>query len=271
MKITIIGVGNLGGAIACGLAKGSFTKAENITCVDQSPIALEKMKATGFPFKLTSDLRKAVVGADILVLAVKPFAAEEVIAQCRDHIDPDRQIFFSAVAGLTFAEIDRMLAGGKKSFEGKELVHFRIMPNIAIAISESFTFIAARNANAAQVKLAETMFNEMGQTMVIPESKLAAAMAVGSCAIAFVMRFVRAGMMGAVEAGFSAADSHAIVLQVIKGATKLLLENGQHPEVEIDRVTTPGGYTIRGLNAMEENGFTHSVVSGIRASYENGK
>jgi pyrroline-5-carboxylate reductase len=268
MKATIIGVGNLGGAIAIGLAKGTFINAEDITCVDVNPAALEKMKATGLPFNLTSDLRKAVQGADILILAVKAHTIREINEHCRDVLDFSRQIFFSVVAGVNFEDMDSMMFGDPRKSKD---VHFRVMPNIAISIGESMTFIASRNANAAQIKLAEAIFGEMGRTMVIPERLMPAGMAVASCGIAYAMRYVRAAMNGAIEAGFTAAEAHTIVLQTMKGATDLLLENGEHPEVEIDRVVTPGGFTIRGLNAMEEMGFSNAIVAGIRESYKNSK
>jgi pyrroline-5-carboxylate reductase len=271
MKATIIGSGNLGGAIARGLAGGTFIDAEDITCVDPNPEALDKMRATGLPFVLTSDLRRAIPTADVLILAVKPYHAQSVIESMRDLFDFDRQIFMTVVAGLTFEELDEYMFGGRENREKLAPVHFRIMPNTAISIGQSMTFIASRNANAAQIRLAETMFGEMGKTMVIPESLMPGAMAVGSCGIAYVMRYLRASMNGAVEAGFSAQESRDIVLQTMKGAINLLLDGGQHPEAEIDRVTSPGGYTIRGLNAMEANGFSSAVVAGIRESYKKVK
>ncbi len=258
MKATIIGVGHLGGAIACGLANGTFISAEDITCVDPNPMALEKMRQTGLPFVLTSDFRSAMKSADMTVLCVKPHAVPDIIAEASKVVDFKHQILFSAVAGVSFDDMDRMFMENLSEEKKKLLsnhVHFRIMPNIAISIGESMTFISARGANAAQIKLAEAIFGEMGRTLVIPERLMPAATAVGSCGIAYVMRYVRAAMSGAIEAGLSAADAHTIVLQVMKGAVDLLLENGNHPEVEIDKVATPGGYTIRGLNAMEEKGF----------------
>ena len=273
MKATIIGVGNLGGAIACGLAKGTFLKAEDITCVDTNPAALERMKATGLPFVLTSDLRKAIVGADIMILAVKGHAVKSAIEQGYGVIDPRNQVLFSVVAGLSIDELEEMMADHRKDRDPDRVspIHFRVMPNIAISIGESMTFISSKGANAAQIKLAETIFGEMGQTMVIPERLMPAGMAVASCGIAYVMRYVRAAMSGAIEAGFSAVDAHTVVHQTMKGAIDLLLENGEHPEIEIDRVITPGGYTIRGLNAMEEKGFSNAVITGIRESYKNSK
>ncbi len=271
MKATIIGVGNLGGAIACGLAKGTFINAEEITCVDTNPEALERIRATGLPFVLTSDVKSALPGADIVILAVKPHAIKTAIEQGYGLIDPSKHIFFSVVAGVSMEELETIMLAGHKNADNIKHIHFRIMPNIAISIGESMTFIASRNASAAQIKLAEAIFGEMGQTMVIPERLMPAAMAVASCGIAYAMRYVRAAINGAIEAGFSAAEAHTIVLQTLKGAIDLLSENGQHPEVEIDRVVTPGGFTIRGLNAMEERGFSSSIIAGIRESYKNSK
>ncbi len=269
MNATIIGAGNLGGAIACGLARGTFLNAEDITCVDTRPEALKTLAATGLPFVLTKDVRKAVKGADMLVLAVKSHAAKQCIAEFRDLIDYNKQILFSVVAGVDFEELCSYMFDGVKS--PARPILFRVMPNLAISLNDSMTFISVYNANAAQTKLAEAIFSEMGQTMVVPERLLPAAMAVGSCGIAYVMRYVRAMMNGAAEAGFSSSEAYGIILQTLKGAVRLLLEEGGHPEVEIDKVITPGGFTIRGLNAMEEAGFSNSIVIGIRESYKNSK
>ncbi len=269
MKATIIGVGNLGGAIACGLAKGTFLKAEDITCVDPNPAALERLASRGLPFHFTHDLRKALATADFIILAVKGHVVQSVLEEGYGVIDPRRQLLFSVVAGLSIDTFEEMIARVRKDENRPMPIHFRVMPNIAISIGESMTFIASKGANAAQVKLAEQIFGEMGQTMVIPERLMPAAMAVGSCGTAYAMRYVRAAMNGAIEAGLSATEAHTIVLQTIKGAIGLLLEYGQHPEVEIDRVITPGGYTIRGLNAMEEKGFSNAIIAGIRESYKN--
>ncbi len=268
MKATIIGAGNMGGAIACGLAKGTTLNAEDITCIDPNPAALERLRKTGMPFNLTSDMRKPISGADMLILAVKPALAEEVISEIRDLIDYRHQILFSVVAGVTFDQLNHYLFQGVKNIKP---IQFRVMPNTAVLVGESMTFIAEQNATKAQIKLAETIFGEMGRTMVVPEKLMPAAMSLGSCGIAFAMRYIRAAMEGGIEAGFGAVESREIVLQTIKGAVDLLMDNGGHPEVEIDRVSSPGGYTIRGLNAMEERGFSASVINGIRASCKENK
>ena len=110
------------------------------------------------------------------------------------------------------------------------------------------------------------IFKELGEAMIIEERLMGAGMALASCGIAYAMRYVRAATEGGVELGMYAKDAQHIVEQTLVGAVELLRANKSHPEAEIDRVTTPGGITIRGLNAMEENGFTNSVIKGLKAS-----
>jgi pyrroline-5-carboxylate reductase len=105
----------------------------------------------------------------------------------------------------------------------------------------------------------------MGSTLITEERLLAAGTTLASCGIAYAMRYVRAASEGGVEIGFKADDAKAIVLQTVKGAVELLQTNGNHPEAEIDKVTTPGGVTIKGLNEMEHAGFSSAVIRGIKA------
>ena len=102
MKITIIGAGNIGGAIARGLAKGHMFKASDITCTAQSDTTLEKMRNTNPDFVLSLDNVEAVKGADIIVIAVKPWRVEEIIDQIKGILDYDKQIIVSVAAGITF-------------------------------------------------------------------------------------------------------------------------------------------------------------------------
>ena len=110
------------------------------------------------------------------------------------------------------------------------------------------------------------IFSAVGKAMIVDEGLMAAATSLASCGIAYALRYIRAAVEGGVELGFRAGDAQKIVMQTVKGAVDILEANGTHPEVEIDRVTTPGGLTIKGLNAMEEAGFTASVIEGLRAS-----
>ena len=155
----------------------------------------------------------------------------------------------------------RAALGDKKS-----LRIFIIMPNTAISIGASMTFIVPVVSDAKSAEQVRTVFAAMGDAMVITEKQLPAATALASCGIAYAMRYVRAASEGGVELGFKADLAETIVLQTMRGAVDLLKASGNHPEAEIDKVTTPGGLTIKGLNAMEEAGFTNSVIRGLKAS-----
>ncbi len=256
MKITIIGAGNMGGAIARGLAKGSFFAENEITCTAKSTATLEKMRATNLGLNLTTKNLEAVKGADIVVFAVKPWLMKEVIGQVKPSLTPDSgQIYISVAAGIPCNDLEEML-------ESYNVI--RVIPNTAIEIGESMTFITASDLNTESVQLVGKIFSELGPTMVVPESQIAACTALASCGIAFAMKYVQASAQGGVEIGIKAADAQKIVEHTIIGAAKLLLAKNAHPATEIDKVTTPGGITIRGLNEMEHAGFTSAVIRGLK-------
>ena len=256
MKITIIGAGNMGGAIARGLAKGNFFAENEITCTAKSTATLEKLMATNPAMNLTTNNLKAVEGADIVVFAVKPWLMKEVIEQVKPNLVPDSgQIFISVAAGIPCNDLEEML-------ESYNVI--RVIPNTAIEIGESMTFITSSDLNLSGIKLVNNIFAELGTTMTVPESQLAACTALASCGIAFAMRYVQASAQGGVEIGIKASDAQKIVEHTMIGAAKLLLAKGTHPAVEIDKVTTPGGITIRGLNEMEHAGFTSAVIRGLK-------
>ena len=143
---------------------------------------------------------------------------------------------------------------------------FRIIPNTAIAVKESVNFISEYNATQAQSVLIKYIFDELGFTVMIDEKLIAAGTALASCGVAYAFRYIRAAVEGAVELGIQPELAKKIELQTLKGAVALLETNKSHPEAEIDKVTTPGGITIKGLNAMEEAGFTNAVIKGLKSS-----
>lgn len=260
MKIGIIGGGNMGGAIASGLAKSGIIVPSDITVADPNA---KQMTATADAcgYRLTQDNAEAVCGADVIIIAVKPWLVEQVIGGIAPRIDFRNQILLSIAAGVTLDMIDGWLAN-----YSSERTLFRAMPNTAIAIRQSMTFLCHRNASAQQIEMVESLFGALGKAAVIEERLMGAATALCSCGIAYAMRYVRAATEGGVELGFYASQGKDFVLQTLRGAIELLEATGNNPEVEIDKVTTPGGVTIKGLNAMEANGFTTAVIEGLKAS-----
>ena len=245
----------MGGAIARGLAKGSIFTENDITCTAKSTATLEKLRETNPEFTLTTDNLQAVQGADIVVFAVKPWLMKEVIEEVRPALLPSKQLYISVAAGIPCQELSE--------WTGSSSV-IRVIPNTAIEIQESMTFITAASLEMPQLQLANKIFSELGNTMIVPESQLAACTALASCGIAFAMRYIQASAQGGVEIGVKASDAQKIVEHTMIGAAKLLLAKNAHPSTEIDKVTTPGGITIRGLNEMEHAGFTSAVIRGLK-------
>lgn len=259
MTISIIGAGAMGGAMARGFLKGSIFKPSDITISNRSQGALDCFADTGV--SLTTDNRVAAANADIVCVTVKPWIAETVRREIKPVMDYSRQTLAVVVAGLPSTTITEWM----RKDDGSVPPTFLVMPNIAIAERSSMTFIVPVGASDAQTATMKNIFDDTGNAMITEERLLGAATTLASCGIAYDMRYIRAATEGGVELGFRATDAKNIVLQTVKGAVDLLLANGNHPEAEIDKVTTPGGLTIRGLNEMEHAGFTSAVIRGLKA------
>lgn len=256
MKIAIIGAGNMGGAIARGLAKGSLVKVEDITVSNPSQGKLEALKAEFPDMQVTADNGKAVAGADIVVLAVKPWIVGEVL--CKLQLK-ETQMVISIAAGIKLGDLWQLL--GQK---GNPL--FRVIPNTAISEMQSMTLVSCSQASQEQIQLVLDVFSEMGLAMLIPEEKMAAATAMTSCGIAYALKYIQAAMQAGIELGVRPKDGMRMVAQSLKGAAELILANDTHPSVEIDKVCTPGGLTIKGINQLEHDGFTSALINAIKVS-----
>lgn len=254
-KITIIGSGNIGFSLAKGLVKSQQYNAADITLTRRNVAALKDEAKLGFQ---TSDQNAtAVNNADIVVLAILPQQLRKVMEEIKDAVRPD-QIIVSVVSGVSCADVKQVL--------GSHTVVVRAMPNTAIAIGQSMTCIATDNAADAQVTKVEGLFESVGSVVVIQEDLMTSATALCACGIAFFLRAIRAASQGGVEIGFHAHDALKMAVQTAKGAADLLLQTQNHPEGEIDKVTSPKGCTIAGLNEMEHNGFSSAFIKGIKLS-----
>jgi len=265
MKVTVIGVGNIGGAIARGLAKGTILKASDITCTDLVQENLDKMTQSNKDFVISTNNIEAVKEANIIIIAVKPWRVESVINEIKYSLKYDKQIIVSIAAGIPFDRLNEFLDKESNLEYGTPSV-FRVIPNTAIEVCSSMTFVSSCNASDEQEDLIVNLFNELGSAMLIEEQLMTAGTALASSGIAFAMRYIRASTEGGVELGFYPNQAKEIVLKTVKGAVDLLIAKQSNPETEIDKVTTPGGITIKGLNEMELSGFTSSVIRGLKAS-----
>ncbi len=261
MKIAIIGAGNMGGAIACGLAASGGYKAGEIVCANPSVGKLDALKSRYEIISTTTDNITAAKGADMVIIAVKPWLAESVIKEILGAFDSPEKMLVSVVADTSFAQL-REWVGQSEC----QPAIFRVIPNTAISVGESMTFVAADGATQEQTDAVMSIFSKMGEAMLVGEKMLEVGMILASCGIAFALRYIRAAAEGGVELGCPAAQATRIVAATLKGAAELLLQNNSHPEQEIDKVTTAGGITIKGLNEMERAGFSSAVIRGLKAS-----
>lgn len=255
MKIGIIGAGNLGSAIAKGIiAKGGFgqliiSKRNTHTIADLQ----------GDNVEVTSDNKYLIENSDILILTLKPYTILPFLKEYKEMLRMDQHSIISAATGITIGEIEEVV--------GSMDVH-RAMPNTAATIGESITALCGNQVIEGRKAEVENIFRSVGETVQIEEALMESATILGACGVAYVLRFMRAMIQGGIEVGFDASTATTIVAQTMKGASDLIIENGSHPEEEIDKVTTPKGCTIVGLNEMEHAGFSSALIKGIVTSYK---
>lgn len=251
----------MGGALALGLAQGSLVRKEDICISNPHPKKLERLQKQAPGIRTTTSNAACIQGADAVVLAVKPWKLQELAAELKEVLDYGKQIVCSMVGGVGLKDLQDLFRRGEEV-----PVLYYLIPNTAIAKRESMTFLASAGATPEQDAALVAIFRELGDAMLVEERLMNAGMVLASCGIAFALRYVRASTEGGVSLGFRAADAQRIVAQTLKGTASLLEDGQAHAEAEIDKVTTPGGLTIRGLNAMERAGFTGAVLEGLSAA-----
>lgn len=256
MKIAIIGAGNLGLAVAKGILNSNGATTMYLTKRNTSEISeFEKYGNV----TVTSDNREAVKNADILIFAVQPSQFESILTDIKNLLN-DTHVVISTITGFSISKIEAIV--------GSDHNIIRSMPNTAISVGKSMTCICANEKGKSRIELAKSIFNRMGHSMVIPEEQMQAATVICASGIAFWMRLIRATTQGAIQLGFDAKEAQELAMHTANGAAGLLIESGSHPEAEIDKVTTPKGCTIQGLNEMEHQGLSSSLIQGIVASFE---
>jgi len=254
--IAILGTGNIGSAIARGLVHANLFPAGNITLTRRKVESLNSYRREGY--RTTSDNMEALRNAAIIFLTVAPQQLNALLSEIKPALDPHHHTLVSVVSGATIAEIRKQL--------GSELSIIRAMPNTAISIRESMTCLSTDRGADGAMLAAKKIFDAMGKTLVIEEGLMVPATALCACGIAFFLRGIRAASQGGIEIGFHAEEALLMAAQTAKGAASLLVEAGNHPEREVDKVTTPQGCTIAGLNQMEHHGFSSALIRGIVAS-----
>ena len=245
----------MGRAITLALAE---TGQYQIAVANPSQPKLDAIAAQYPDVVTTTDNVEAVIDADVIILAVKPWIIAPVIQQIKPRLVYRRNIIVSLAGGVSIDALDSML------LRGDELPPVcRVIPNTALSMGKSMTFIASRRASDADVDTVKSLFCQLGVVDVIEERLMDAATALSSCGIAYVFKFIQACVQAGVELGFKPADALRYVNATVDGAAALLSLPNTNPQSEIDKVTTPGGMTIKGINALEHSGFSSAVINAI--------
>ena len=255
-KIAVIGGGNLGQSILKGLLANKEYLPKNITITKRNISELSVFKKSGV--NVTPDNGKAVTNSDIIILALKPYTVLTVLDEILPKLDPKKHELVSLASGVSIAQLTEVIQN--------KVPIYRAMPNTASKVSESITCIAT-NTKSINPRI-EECFQSIGSTIQIDEELMDAATVLGACGIAYALRFIRSMVQGGIQIGFDSKTASEIANQTVKGAAALLIEEGNHPEFEIDKVTTPKGCTIVGLNEMEHNGFSSALIKGITKSHD---
>lgn len=255
-RIAILGAGNMGSAIAKGLIYTKSINAAHLHITDKRKALFEELSLPGIV--TGSSNPEAVKGATIVILAVKPQHVRELFKELKRDIMPGT-IVVSLAAGVESCALLE-LSGGNNPV-------FRVMPNTAIAIGQSMTCISGANHLPQHEERVMSLFGKLGTAMMIPEEQMAGATVLASCGTAFALKYIRAATQGGVQIGFNNEMALKMVAQTVIGAAHLVAGGKAHPEKEIDKVTTPGGITIAGLNEMEHEGFSSSVIKAHITSF----
>lgn len=256
-KVCIIGCGNLGKSILNGLVDDKDYPSENIIATKRSLDVIKPYEEHGV--RVTTDNLWAVSESDVIIVAVKPYKVLSVLNDIKEQLIPGKHLVVSLATNVRINDLQEAL--------DMEIPIFRAMPNTAADVKESITSICHNDVGEDELATVQYFFNKIGTSITINEELMDAATVLGSCGTAYVLRFIRAMVQGGIQIGLDSKTASDIVNQTVKGAANLLIEREMHPEFEIDKVTTPKGCTILGLNEMEHNGFSSSLIKGIVTSY----
>lgn len=262
-KIGMIGTGNMGNALIDGLIRSGATQAENIICSDASERQLDPIREK-YRVTTTTDNTEVVKASDVIIYAIKPQIMATVLKETADDLDMSKLVI-SIAAGVPLAAIESLL--------NKDLRLIRVMPNVAVAVREGATAIAAGDhATKEDIELALAIFNSVGKSIFLKENYLMDAITgLSGSGPAYIFTIVDALADAGVKVGLSRKDALLLASQTILGAAKLLLETKAHPGELKDSVTSPGGTAIAGLHTLEKGGLRTTLINAVEAATNRSK
>ncbi len=255
MKIGFIGLGNMAGTICQGLIKSGFIEGKDVFGYDINRQQLDMFKQE-YGIHVCSSEQEVAKSCDYLVMGVKPNVVESVISKIKAVID--QQVIVSIVAGYGNDKYEELLPGTH---------HLTIMPNTPAKVLEGTTLFEKDNTlTVEELSYVQAMFESIGEVYIIENYQMVAGGALSGCGPAFVYMFIEALADGAVLNGLPRELAYKLASQTVLGSAKMVKDTKLHPGVLKDQVCSPGGITIKGVKALEENNFRNAVMEAIDRS-----
>lgn len=244
IKVGIVGAGSMGGAIARGLVASGTLSAPQLMVGDLNQAVLDPLAEQGMVCT-TDPTEVAAAGCDVTILAVKPQVLPAVMEQLAPLLSG--RLVVSIAAGITLETLEEGLVGARV---------VRVMPNLPLQVLSGATAVCpGPHATADDTAIVTALFRALGSAQVMTEAQLDVAGAVSGCGPAYVALFVDDLTRAGVRCGLPAAACREMVLATMRGVAQQLLESGEHPRAYMEKVTSPGGTTAAGLEAMESQLF----------------
>ncbi len=261
MKLTVIGTGNMGKALMKGFIDGNIFKAEEITVYDVIEAARQNAAST-FGVNAASDPASAVKEADYILMAVKPQHFDNALKDIVPSLKSGA-IVLSIAAAVTTSRIAGILDSGRK--------FVRIMPNTPAQVGAGVSAVCPVGLSEEETAFVVRLLETCGEVVLCDEKTLDAIGCVSGTGPAYVMLFIEAMADAAVSLGIKRDDALKIAAATVMGSGKLCLDTKTHPAVLKDQVCSPGGTTIAGVMALEENGLRNAVIKSVLAADEKTK
>ena len=253
-KIALIGAGCLGESLLTGLLKSAKVARENVVATAMHQDRINAV-AERFHVNTTLDNPKAVEGADVILLSVKPQSIEKVLKEIRDSLTED-QLIISAAASVSTAQIECLV--------GKQIPVVRAMPNTPSVLRLGMTGLCAgRYARNGHLELAQQVFDCVGRTVLLDEKHMDAVAGLSASGPAYVFIIIESLAEGGVKVGLPRDIATLLAAQTVLGAARMVLETGEHPARLKDMVTTPEGCTIDGILELEEGGLRVTLIKTV--------
>lgn len=256
-NIAFLGAGNMAEALIAGLVKGELAKPDSLLATDISSTRLEVLK-NRYQLQVGSHNLDAALWADVIILCVKPQVMDQVLNEIQSGLS-EKQLVISVAAGISIQKIQTII--------GQAIPLVRAMPNTPAVIQEGVTALAAcRGLSSDHLILAQGIFEAVGRVVVVDESLMDAVTGLSGSGPAYVYLAIEALIDGGVRVGLPRSIAHILAVQTVLGAAAMVKETGEHPAVLKDRVTSPGGTTIAGLQCLEEGGLRATLIDAIETA-----